>query len=460
MASAAEQLAANLSWENFGRAKDLQKRITYTLLLLIIFRIGTYIPIPGIDGNALNQFFEDYGAGFGDMANLFTGGALQQAAIFALGIMPYISASIIIQLLSATIPSMEALKKEGEPGRRKINQYTRYLTLVICLIQGYGMVTLMESQGLAHEPGWFFRVTALTTLIGGTMFLLWLGEQITARGIGNGVSLIIFAGIIATLPREIAAFFTGAEAQGTGALTIIFLIALIIALIVFVVFVERAMRKVVIQYQRRQVGNKMYGGDTSHLPIKLNPSGVIPAIFATSVLVLPMTFASRTMAGSTDTGFMGTLLAFFGPGTAGYYLLFTVLIVFFAYFYTLNVAFKTDDAADNLKKQGGFVPGIRPGAKTADYLEYVVTRILVAGSIYLVIVCVGSSGLQVAYGLPYALTGTSILIVVNVTMDTVSQIQSHLLAYQYEGLLNQQGMRGKNRAKARRKAPKPRRKRK
>lgn len=459
MASAAEQLASNLSWENFGRAKDLQRRITYTLLLLVIYRLGTYVPIPGIDGEKLVQFFDQYGAGFGDMLNMFTGGALQQAAIFSLGIMPYISASIIIQLLAATLPSLEALKKEGEPGRRKLNQYTRYLTLIICVIQGYGMVRLMESQGLAYEPGLFFVVTALTTLVGGTMFLLWLGEQITARGIGNGVSLIIFVGIIAGLPGGIAQFFTASEAQGRSFLPMIMLIVVIIALLIFVVFIERSMRKVIIQYQRRQVGNKMYGGDTSHLPIKLNPSGVIPAIFATSVLVMPMTFASRAMTGSADTGIMGTLLALIGPGQPGYYILFSVLIIFFAYFYTLNVSFKTDDAADNLKKHGGFVPGIRPGARTADYLEYVVTRILVAGSIYLVIVCVAPSFLQHAYSLPFVLSGTSILIVVSVTMDTVSQIQSHLLAYQYEGLLEKQKLRGKDRAKARRRAPKPRKRR-
>lgn len=458
MASAAEQLAANLSWENFGRAKDLQRRIFYTLFLLIIYRIGTYIPIPGIDGAALSKFFAQYGAGFGDMLNMFTGSALQRAAIFSLGIMPYISASIIIQLLSATLPSLEALKKEGEPGRRKLNQYTRYLTLAICLVQGYFMVRWMEGQGLAHEPGWFFRVTALTTLVGGTMFLLWLGEQITARGIGNGVSLIIFVGIIANLPVGIANFFTSSNQQGTGFLPMMFLIGLIIALLVFVVFVERAMRKVTIQYQRRQVGNKMYGGDTSHLPIKLNPSGVIPAIFASSVLVMPMTFAASALQGSSDTGIMGTILALVGSGQPLYYLLFAVLIVFFAYFYTLNVAFKTDDVADNLKKHGGFVPGMRPGARTAEYLEYVVTRILVAGSIYLVIVCVAPDFVRNAYALPFVLSGTSILIVVSVTMDTVSQIQSHLLAYQYEGLLNQQGLRGKNRAKARRRAPKPRQK--
>ncbi len=458
MASAAEQLAANLSWENFGRAKDLQKRITYTLLLLIIFRLGTFIPLPGIDGTKLNQFFEQYGAGFGDMLNMFTGGALQQAAVFSLGIMPYISASIIIQLLAATMPSLEALKKEGEPGRRKLNQYTRYLTLVICLFQGYGMVTLMEGQGLAHEPGWFFRITALATLVGGSMFLLWLGEQITARGIGNGVSLIIFVGIIANLPAGIAQFFSARQAQGTSFLPMIALILVILGLLVFVVFVERAMRKVTIQYQRRQVGNKMYGGDTSHLPVKLNPAGVIPAIFATSVLVLPMTFASRAMSGG-DSGFMGTLLALFGIGQPGYYFLFAFLIIFFAYFYTLNVSFKTEDVADNLKKHGGFVPGIRPGARTADYLEYVVSRLLVAGSLYLVIVCVAPDFIRTAYSLPFVLSGTSILIVVSVTMDTVSQIQSHLLAYQYEGLLAQQKLRGKDRAKARRKAPKPRKKR-
>lgn len=457
MASAAEQLAANMSWQSFGRARDLQRRIFYTLALLVVFRIGTFVPVPGIDKARLKEFFLNYGAGFGDMANLFTGGALQQAAIFSLGIMPYISASIIMQLLAAVVPSLEALKKEGEIGRKKINQYTRYLTLVLAAVQGYGMVRIMESQGLAVTPGIFFEVTALITLICGTMFLLWIGEQITQYGIGNGTSLIIFVGIIAAIPTGIGNFFTSSATNGTSGLIVFGIIAILIGLVMLVVFVERAMRKVVIQYQRRQVGNKIYGGDTSFLPIKLNPSGVIPAIFATSVLVLPMSFASNSLQAAGGTGWLAYTLALIGPGQIGYYLLFAALIVFFAYFYTLNVTFKPEDAADNLKKHGGFVPGIRPGKNTAAFLEYVTTRILVAGSIYLVLVCVAPSFLQSAYALPFALSGTSILIAVNVTLDTISQIQSHLIAYQYEGLLEKSKLRGKDRAKARRRNTKPRR---
>ena len=453
MASAAEQLASNLSWSNFGRAKELQQRILYTFLLLCVFRVGTYIPVPGIDGAELKAFFADYGAGFGDMINMFTGGALQQAAIFSLGIMPYISASIIIQLLSSTIPSLEALKKEGEPGRKKINQYTRYLTVILAIFQAYGWSAVMESQGLVVNPGMMFTIGAVTTWVGGTMFLMWLGEQITARGIGNGVSLIIFVGIVAHLPGGIARFFSASEQLGTGFVPMILIILLIIALITFIVFVERAMRKVVVQYQRRQVGNKVYGGESSHLPIKLNPSGVIPAIFATSVLVMPITLLSSRLQGG-ETGVLGTVMAYIGNGQPGFYVIFAALIVFFAYFYTFNVAFKVDDAAENLKKHGGFVPGIRPGARTAEFLEYVTKRILVAGSIYLVIVCIFPSIIQNLYSVPVVLQGTSLLIVVSVTMDTVSQIQSHLLAYQYEGLLEKSKLRGKDRAKARRKAPK------
>lgn len=455
MASAAEQLASNLSWANFSRAKDLQQRIWYTFLLLCVFRIGTTIPVPGIDGAKLREFFSQYGSGFGDMINMFTGGALQNAALFSLGIMPYISASIIVQLMTSIIPSLESLKKEGEPGRKKINQYTRYLTLVLAIFQSYAWASVMESQGAAVDPGFIFRLGAVSTWVGGTMFLLWLGEQITARGIGNGVSLIIFVGIVANLPAGIAQFFSASQSEGTGFLPMILILALIIFLIVLVVFVERAMRKVVVQYQRRQVGNKVYGGDSSHLPIKLNPSGVIPAIFATSVLVLPVQLLSARLQGG-ETGMLGTALAYIGNGQPLFYVLFAALIVFFSYFYTFSVAFKVDDAADNLKKHGGFIPGVRPGARTAEFLEYVTKRLLVAGSLYLVFVAVFPSIIQHAYSVPVVLQGTSLLIIVSVTMDTVSQIQSHLLAYQYEGLLEKSKLRGKDRAKARRRAPKKR----
>lgn len=458
MASAAEQMAANLSWQSFSKATDLKARIWYALGLLIVYRIGTFIPVPGIDGQALRSFFDANGAGLGDLLNMFTGGALQNAAIFSLGIMPYISASIIVQLLASMMPSLEQLKKEGEQGRRKINQYTRYLTLILALGQSFFIVMSMENQGLAADPGWMFRITGVATLVAGTMFLLWLGEQITARGIGNGVSLIIFVGIISSLPAAISQFFAAGQSGAISTPIMLFVLVMILAILAFVVFMERALRKVTINYPRRQVGNKVYGGESSNIPIKLNPSGVIPAIFATSVLILPLTLAARATAGG-ESSIFGTLMAYFGQGQPLYYILFAFLIIFFAYFYTLNVAFKPEDVAENLKKHGGFVPGFRPGARTAEYLEYVVTRILVAGSLYLTLVCVFPSFMQAEFSVPFALGGTSILIVVNVTMDLIQQIQSHLLAQQYEGLLEKSKLRGggKNRAAARKRKKKARR---
>ena len=445
MASAAEQMAANLNWGSFAKAKELQQRIIFALSLLIVYRLGTYIPVPGIDGEELRNFFETQNTGIGDLLNLFTGGALSRMSLFALGIMPYISASIIVQLLAAMMPQLEQLKKEGEQGRRKLNQYTRYGTVLLATFQAYGIASGLESGGLVTDPGWFFRISCVITLVGGTLFLMWLGEQITARGIGNGISLIIFVGIVAELPGALAGFFAQGRSGALSPAVIIGVMVMVVVVIAFVVFMERALRKVHIQYPKRQVGQKMYGGESSHLPIKLNPAGVIPPIFASSLLLLPTTVA--TFSGNEGAGWLNTILAYFGPGQPLYLLFFVAMIVFFAYFYTANVSFKSEDVADNLKKQGGFVPGIRPGPRTADYLDYVVARLLVVGSGYLALVCIMPEILRSQFAIPFYFGGTSLLIVVSVTMDTISQIQSHMLAHQYEGLIEKSKLRGKGRSK-------------
>jgi len=445
MASAAEQMAANMNWGAFGKAKELQQRILFALALLIVYRIGTYIPVPGIDAVQLKSFFEQANQGIGGMLNMFTGGAVGRMAIFALGIMPYITASIIIQLLTSMVPYLEQLKKEGEQGRKKINQYTRYGTVVLAFFQSYGIAAGIESQGLASDPGMFFRASCVITLVGGTMFLMWLGEQITARGIGNGISLIIFVGIIAELPSALAQFFASGRSGALSPLIIVSVLLMVILVIAFVVFIERALRKVHIQYPKRQVGMKMFGGESSNLPIKLNPSGVIPAIFASSLLLLPTTIS--TFAKDDESGVLGFISAYLGPGQLLYYIFFGGMIVFFAYFYTLNVSFKTEDVADNLKKQGGFVPGIRPGERTAQYLDYVVVRLLVLGSAYLAAVCLLPEVLRSQFAIPFYFGGTSLLIVVSVTMDTITQVQSHLLAHQYEGLIEKSRLGGKGKKK-------------
>ncbi|MCB1372465.1 MAG: preprotein translocase subunit SecY, partial [Rhodobacteraceae bacterium] len=380
MASAAEQMAANLSWGTFGKAKDLQSRILYALGLLIVYRIGTYIPVPGIDAARLAQFFEQASQGLGGMLNMFTGGAVGRMAIFALGIMPYISSSIIVQLLTSMVPSLAALKKEGEQGRKKINQYTRYGTVFLATFQAYGLAVGLESQGMAHDPGWFFRIGVVVTLVGGTMFLMWLGEQITARGIGNGISLIIFVGIVAQFPGALARFFSQGRTGSLSPAVIIGIMVMAVAVVAFVVFMERALRKIHIQYPKRQVGMKIYGGESSHLPVKVNPAGVIPAIFASSLLLLPSTITTFSGNAAEGLGILNYVAAYMGHGQPLYLLAYGALIVFFTYFYTANVAFKSDDVADNLKRQGGFVPGIRPGQKTIEYLDYVVSRLLVIGS--------------------------------------------------------------------------------
>jgi preprotein translocase subunit SecY len=443
MASAAEQMAANLSWSAFGKATELRQRILFAIGLLIVYRLGTFIPVPGIDSAALKDFVEQASSGIGGILQMFTGGAIGRMAIFALGIMPYISASIIVQLMTAMVPQLEQLKKEGEQGRKKINQYTRYGTVILATFQAYALAASIEAGDLATNPGWFFRISTVITLVGGTMFLMWLGEQITARGIGNGISLIIFVGIVAELPAAIAQFLAQGRAGAISPAVIVGVIIMVVVVIGFIVFVERALRKIHIQYPRRQVGMKMYGGESSNLPVKLNPSGVIPVIFASSLLLLPTTIS--TFSGTQNSGIMNTILAYFGQGQPLYLLFFAGMIAFFSYFYTANVAFKTDEVADNLKNQNGFVPGIRPGAKTAEYLDYVVNRLLVVGSIYLVAVALLPEILRSQFNIPFYFGGTSVLIVVSVTMDTINQVQSHMLAHQYEGLIEKSKLSGKGR---------------
>ncbi len=442
-------MAANTSWAALGKATDLRNRIIFTLGLLIVYRLGTFIPVPGIDGLALREFMEQAGQGIGGMVSMFTGGALGRMGILALGIMPYISASIIVQLLTAMVPSLEQLKKEGEQGRKKINQYTRLGTVALATVQAYGLAVSLEAGDLATDPGLYFRFSTMITLVGGTMFLMWLGEQITARGIGNGISLIIFVGIIAEVPAAIAQFLASGRSGSVSPAVIIGVILMVLVTITFVVFMERALRKIHIQYPRRQVGMKVYDGGSSHLPVKVNPAGVIPAIFASSLLLLPVTISTFS-SGTASGPVMSWLLANFGPGQPLYLLFFVSMIVFFAYFYTFNVSFKPDDVADNLKNQNGFVPGIRPGKKTAEYLEYVVNRVLVLGSAYLVAVMLLPEILRGQFAIPFYFGGTSVLIVVSVTMDTIQQAQSHLLAHQYEGLIEKSQLRGKGRKRGKR----------
>jgi preprotein translocase subunit SecY len=447
MASAAEQLASGLSLGVLGKATELKKRIWFTLGALIVFRVGTYIPVPGVDATVMGEMLAQHGGGILGMFDMFTGGALGRMTVFALNIMPYISASIIVQLMTAAIPSLETLKKEGEAGRKKMNQYTRYLTVLIAMFQSYGIAVGLESMHGAVgpavvDPGAFFRLSCVVTLVGGTMFLMWLGEQITARGVGNGTSLIIFAGIVANLPHALASLL---ELGRTGALSPVFILAFMliaVAVIAFVVFMERAQRRIVVQYPKRQVGTRMFGGDSTHMPLKVNTSGVIPPIFASSILLIPATIAGfSNAAGPPWLGWIATEL---GHGQPLYMALYAFMIIFFSYFYTA-VVFNPQETADNLKKYGGFIPGIRPGVNTADYFDYVLTRLTTVGAIYLCIVCLLPEILISNYGVPFYFGGTSLMIIVSVTMDTVTQIQSHLLAHQYEGLIRKARVKGRGR---------------
>jgi preprotein translocase subunit SecY len=445
MASAAEQLAANINWAAFGKAEELKKRIWFTLGALVIFRLGTYIPLPGIDPAAFEAQFLGQKQGVLDLFNMFSGGAVQRMAIFALNIMPYISASIIVQLLSSVIPSLEALKKEGEAGRKVLNQYTRYLCVLLAVFQAYGISVGLQGKegGIVTEPGIFFTLSTVVTLTGGTMFLVWLGEQITSRGVGNGSSLIIFAGIVARLPEAIIQTFELGRQGSISTGLVIGVIVMAIVVICFIVFMERAQRRVPITYPKRQVGNKMYEGQSSFLPLKLNTSGVIPPIFASSLLLLPTT-AANFAQGASGTGFLATISTLLGRGSPLYYILYVALIVFFAFFYTATV-FNPTDTADNLKKHGGFVPGVRPGERTAQYIDQILTRITVLGAAYLAVICLLPEMLISYAALPFYFGGTSLLIVVNVTMDTVAQIHGHLQAHQYEGLIRKAKLRGRRR---------------
>ncbi len=445
MASAAEQLAQHMNFGAIAKATELKKRIWFTLGALVIYRLGTYIPSPGIDPQILEQIFQQHSGGILGIFDMFAGGALGRMTIFALNIMPYISASIIMQLLTAVSPQLEALKKEGEAGRKKINQYTRYGTVLLASFQAYGLAVGLESTtgpggSAVIDPGPFFRLTMVITLTGGTIFLMWLGEQITQRGVGNGISLIIFSGIVANLPSALAGTL---ELGRTGALSaglIIILLIMSVAVISFIVFMERAQRRVVVQYPKRQVGSKMFGGESTHLPLKINAAGVIPPIFASSLLLMPLTAAG--FSGSGGPEWLTMVTAYLGRGQPVFLFIYISLIVFFAFFYT-SIVFNPVDTADNLKKHGGFIPGIRPGKNTAEYLNFILTRLTTVGAAYLALVCLLPEILISRYAVPFYFGGTSLLIVVSVTMDTVGQIHSHLLAHQYEGLIKKAKLKGR-----------------
>jgi preprotein translocase subunit SecY len=441
MPSAAEQLASNFNFSNLGKATELRQRLLFTLGALIVARLGTYIPMPGIDPAQLAQLMQHQSGGVLDVFNVLAGGAIGRMAIFALGIMPYISASIIMQLMTSVFPELDALKKEGEAGRKVMNQYTRYGTVGLAAVQALGIaIGLEHTSNVVMDPGWFFRMTTVITLTSGTILLMWIGEQITSRGIGNGISLIIFAGIVARFPAYFGQIFESARTGQMSAFEVILLLGGAVGLVTLIVFVERAQRRLLVQYPKRQQGNRMFGGESSHLPLKLNVSGVIPPIFASSILLMPTTVATFYATSLPD--WVQTIVTYLSPGRPVYESLYALLILFFTFFYT-SVVFNPEETADNLKKYGGFIPGIRPGKKTAEYIDYVLTRTTVIGAIYLVVVCLipelARSEIAIALG------GTSILIMVSVTMDTVAQIQSHLIAQQYEGLIKKAKLRGARR---------------
>ena len=440
MTSAAERLASNMNLGTFSKATELQKRLWFVFMALVVYRVGTYIPVPGIDPHILADIFQKHGGGVLGMFNMLSGGGLSRMSILALAVMPYISSSIIMQILTFAIPSLAELKKEGDSGRRKINQYTRYGTVFLAALQGYGIAAGLESMSSAKgsavmDPGVFFRFTATVTLVGGTMFLMWLGEQITARGIGDGVSLIIFAGIVANLPHAISQTF---ELGRTGVIStplVFLIIVVVLALIALIVFVERAQRRIIIQYPRRQMGAK----ESNHMPLKLNTAGVIPPIFASSLLLFPLTIASFNAGGS---GILQTISTYLAHGQPLYILAYVALIVFFSFFYT-SIVFNPTETAENLKKNGGFVAGVRPGQQTADYLDYILTRLTAVGALYISLVCVMPEVFVAKYAIPFQLGGTGLLIVVNVVIDFVTQVQSHLFAHQYESLIKKARLKGK-----------------
>ncbi|MBT2133340.1 preprotein translocase subunit SecY [Croceibacterium sp. LX-88] len=452
MASRADNIASNLSLANFSKATELKQRIWFTIGALIVFRFLSFVPLPGVNPLILESLYDQTRGGILDLFNTFSGGSLERMSLIALGVMPYITASIVVQLAAALHPSLVALKKEGEAGRKKLNQYTRYGAVFLCAIQGWFLAAGLEAYGAQSglqavvNPGLMFRVVAVINLVGGTMFLLWLGEQITSRGIGNGVSLIIMAGIVAQFPTFIANLFEGGRTGSINVFVIVALFVMIIALVLGICFMERAQRRLLVQYPKRASARGMMQADRSHLPLKLNTAGVIPPIFASSLLLLPLTisqFAGNSV--STSSAFYGviqTLNQYLQHGQPLYLALYATGIIFFCFFYTA-VVFNPEETAENLKKNGGFIPGIRPGKRTAEYLDYVLTRITVIGAIYLTVVCVLPEYMIAQTGIPLFLGGTSLLIVVNVTVDTISQIQSHLLAHQYGDLIKKAKLKGR-----------------
>jgi preprotein translocase subunit SecY len=443
MASSADRMAAGAGFGALAKADELKKRLWFTVGALIIYRLGTYLPLPGIDPGALADIFSQQSSGILGMFDMFSGGALSRMTIFALNIMPYITASIIMQLMTAIVPTLETLKKDGEAGRKTINQYTRYLTVLLATVQGYGIAVGLESaSGVVDDPGLFFRVTTVVTLVGGTLFLMWLGEQITSRGVGNGISLIIFAGIVANLPTALAGTLELGRTGALSSLLIVLLFVMAAAVIAFIVFIERSVRKILVQYPKRQHGNKAFGGDQSFLPLKINVPGVIPPIFASSLLLMPVSIINLTGGQAGGADWLVALNAMLGRGQPLYLLIYVSMIVFFAFFYTA-IVFNPADTAENLRKYGGYIPGIRPGKSTADYLDFVLTRLTVLGAAYLSAICILPELLISKYAVPFYFGGTSLLIVVTVTLDTVGQIQSHLLAHQYEGLVKKSRLKGR-----------------
>ncbi|MGQ0560170.1 MAG: preprotein translocase subunit SecY [Sphingosinicella sp.] len=444
MATAADQMVASLSLANFAKAADLKKRLWFTLGALVVFRMLSFVPLPGIDPYILGTLFETTRGGVLDFFNMFSGGSLERMSLIALGVMPYITASIVMQLATSMSPKLGALKKEGEAGRKKINQYTRYGTVFLCAIQGYFMAVALESWGAGQggsaviNPGLFFRATTVISLVGGTMFLMWLGEQITSRGVGNGVSLIIMAGIVAQLPTALAQLFEGGRTGSLDPVIIMVIVALAIVLILFICFMERAQRRVLIQYPKRQTARGQIQQERSHLPLKVNTANVIPPIFASSLLLMPLTIVQFAGQSVTDDSWWGSAMLYVTTalqhGAPLYMFLYGAGIVFFCFFYTA-VVFNPEETAENLKRYGGFIPGIRPGKRTEEYLDYVLTRVTVVGAAYLTLTCLIPEWLIARAGIPFYLGGTSLIIVVNVTMDTVSQIQSHLIAHQYGDLI-------------------------
>lgn len=448
MVSMAEKMASNMNFSAFSKAEELKKRLWFTVFALIVFRLGTFIPLPGIDPHVLSDIFARNSGGILGMFNMFAGGALERMTIFALNIMPYISASIIIQLGQSVIPSLAALKKEGEAGHRKVTQMTRYLTVLITIVQGYGIAVGLESMtgsaGISAvvNPGFVFKFTTIVSLVGGTMFIVWLGEQITSRGVGNGSSLIITVGIIANIPSALAQTFELGRVGSMSFGVIAMLLMMALALIYIIVLVERAQRKIIIQYPKRQMGMRMTAAESSHLPLKINPTGVIPPIFASSLLLLPITIAN--LSAENGPAWVQSLSQMLGHGQPLYLALYAFLIAFFAFFYTA-VVFNPEETAENLKKHGGFIAGIRPGKNTAEYLDYVITRLTVLGAFYLVALCILPEILISKLSVPFVLGGTTLLIVVQVTMDFVGQLQSHLIAYQYEGLIKKAALANRKR---------------